>query len=220
MRGRRRLLEAPQAEQFEMLLTAARLRQIGHDLPHDATEFETMPGEPSGDTNLWQGWMPVEDKMFVWSIGEETGFQRHRWSRGIREITCREAAQYVLILTVWLTIHLIGVDMLLQMMVASHLEAGDAIDRETIIMAFLHRQVEDREGMHTKQGRSHRLKPTQHLSLGYGQGRQFVDELRSPSAGTDDQFRSAVALAVGAHLHALALRFPPHNTLLAMHFRS
>src|SRR5882724_11201009 len=90
--GRRRVLEAPQPEQFQMMLTAARLRQVGHDLPHDAAELEPMPGEPGGDTDLWQCWMQVEDEMLVWSVGEEAGLQRHRWPRGIGEIPCREAA--------------------------------------------------------------------------------------------------------------------------------
>jgi hypothetical protein len=105
-------------------------------------------------------------------------------------------------------------------MVASHFEAGDAIDRETIITAFLHRYVEDREGVHTEQGRSRRLKPTQYLPLGYRQGRQFRDKFCPPGAGTDNQFISAVASTVGAHLHPLTLGFPTQDALLAVHFRS
>ena len=75
-----------------MMLTAASLRQVGHDFPHNAAEFEPMPGEPSGDTNLWQRWMQIENEMLIRGVGEETGFERHRWPRGIGEISCREAA--------------------------------------------------------------------------------------------------------------------------------
>ena len=84
--------EAPQAEQFQMVLTVARLCQVGHDLPHDAAELEAMSREPSGDTDLRKRWMQVEDEMLVWGVGEEAGLERHRRPRGIGEIACREAA--------------------------------------------------------------------------------------------------------------------------------
>jgi hypothetical protein len=72
-------VEALQAEQFQMMLTAARLRQVGHDLP-DAAELEPMPGEPGGDTDLWQCWMQVENEMLV-RVLVKGSFQRHRWPR-------------------------------------------------------------------------------------------------------------------------------------------
>ena len=84
-------MEALQAEQLQIMPTAAGLCQVSHDLPHDTTELEAMTGKSGGDADLWQLWVQVEDEMLVWRIGKEASFQRHRWPRGFGKIAGREA---------------------------------------------------------------------------------------------------------------------------------
>ena len=82
----RRFLKALQAEQVQIVPATARLHQVGHDLSNYAAELETVSGEPGGNTDLWQFWVQVEDEMLIGGIGEEAGFEGHRWACGVREI--------------------------------------------------------------------------------------------------------------------------------------
>ena len=89
-------------------------------------------------------------------------------------------------------------------MVAPNLETWDAINRETIVAAFVDGQIKDRELVRLKPFRTPRLKPSKYLAFGYGGAGQLRNEFSAPRTDRDDQFFTKVDTAIGADFNTIA----------------
>ena len=130
------------------------LGEIRHDLSYYRTKLEPMTRETGGNRHLWVIGVQVDQEVFVFRVGEHANAERHRWPVGVREVTRHEIAERLLVASMWLAIHCIGIHLLFVMMVSTDLESGNAENGEAVEMAFVSGHVEHRKGVDLKELRS------------------------------------------------------------------
>ena len=149
----------------------AALRQVGHDLADDAAELVAVAGEPGGDGDLGMRRVVVEDEVAVRAVGEQAGLEHQGRSGTVGEVAPGEGPEQLFVLRLGLAVHRVGIDLFPPMMVLPELEAGNEKAGEAVVAAFLHFQVEDREGARREVLGAGRLEPCQHLPLRRWPGR-------------------------------------------------
>ena len=112
--------------------------------------------------------MAIDDEVFVDRVGKHAGTQRHGRSGALGKIARGELAQQPLVFRIRLAPRLVrGRKSFAAMVIAAEFEAGNLEHRQSVVTAFIHGKVEDRETGRFEPLRPPRLQPRQHLPLWY-----------------------------------------------------
>src|SRR5262249_55228007 len=115
--------ETIEPEQLDVVARLAALGQIGHDLANHAGKLEAMARARRGKRHLRIARVQIDDEVVIRRICEYTGLQRHRRPSALGEVALGQIAQHLLVAQGRLALELLGVDELLQVVVAPELEA-------------------------------------------------------------------------------------------------
>src|SRR5262249_7285256 len=99
------------------------------------------------------------------------------------------------------------------------LEAGYAVDRQTVIATFLDQHIENGEALRAEPVRPGRLKPGEYLALGDGDLGEWRGQLGDPGAGAQDKLVGLVDAACGADADAVGGGLPGKHRLACVDFR-
>src|SRR5215469_3410537 len=107
------------------------------------------------------------------------------------------------------------------MVIAAEFEAGNLEHRQSVVTAFIHGKVEDRETGRFEPCRPSRLQPRQHLALRYCNLLERSCQFSHPRARRQDQMLRPVAALVGDDGYTFSpVRCPFDHALAGMNLRS
>ena len=107
------------------------------------------------------------------------------------------------------------------MVIAAEFEAGDLEHRQSVVTAFIHGKVEDRETGRFEPLRPPRLQPRQHLPLWYCDLLERNRQFSNPRARRQHQMLRLVAALVGDDRYTFSPVWRPFDHALArMNLRS
>ena len=107
------------------------------------------------------------------------------------------------------------------MVIAAEFEAGNLEHRQSVVTAFIHGKVEDRETGGFEPCRPSRLQPREHLTLRYCNLLERSRQFSNPRARRQDQVRRLVAALVGDDRYTFSpVRRPFDHALARMNLRS
>src|SRR5688572_7544956 len=122
-RADRRLVEAREPQEADVVAGRAIGRQVGHDLPDHAAELVAVAAAGNRDAHLRRVRQPVEDEVLVGRVREDAGYHRFGPARAVGEVALREGAQRGLVVGPGRAVRVVGLDRLAEVVVLAELEA-------------------------------------------------------------------------------------------------
>ena len=139
-------------------------REVGEDLADDRAELVAVAREPGADDCRWRVRVAVDEEVLVGGGLEEAGLERHGRPGAVGEVALGEGAERRLVLECGLPRDRVRVTACSEVVVATELEAGDAVRREAVEVLAVEREIEDGHPVGLEELGPRRLEPGEGLA--------------------------------------------------------